>query len=37
LIESGFALFSLSGRVFWGRTGIHPRTKSKGMLRLKML
>jgi hypothetical protein len=37
LIESGFAPFSLCGRIFGRRTGIHPRIKSEGMLRLKML
>jgi hypothetical protein len=37
LIESGFALFPLRGRIFGRRTGIHPRIKSEGMLRLKML
>jgi hypothetical protein len=37
LIESGFALFSLCNRIFGRRTGIHPRIKSEGGLRLKML
>jgi hypothetical protein len=35
LIESGFALFSLCGRIFGRRTGVHPRIKSEGMLRLE--